>query len=104
MVESLHAWLTLERFDRREVDRRLRRYAAGDERWREGPSPEPCLTWRGIGPGRARAQSPLLMSQIPRDVSRLGARRLPFLGSDPRPVVGGFSDDKNRRRAEDEPA
>jgi hypothetical protein len=36
-VESLRAWLTFERFDRREVNRRLRLYAAGDERWREGP-------------------------------------------------------------------
>ncbi len=36
-VESVRAWLTLERFDRREVNRRLRLYAAGDERWREGP-------------------------------------------------------------------
>ncbi len=36
-VESVRAWLTLERFDRREVNRRLRLYAAGDGRWREGP-------------------------------------------------------------------
>ncbi len=34
-VEPLRAWLTLDRFDRREVNRRLRLYAAGDERWRE---------------------------------------------------------------------
>jgi len=36
VVESLRAWLTLDRFDRRGVNRRLRLYAAGDERWREG--------------------------------------------------------------------
>jgi hypothetical protein len=36
-VESLREWLTLERFDRREVNRRLRLYAAGDQRWRTGP-------------------------------------------------------------------
>ena len=36
-VESLRAWLTLDRFDRREVNRRLRLYAAADERWREEP-------------------------------------------------------------------
>jgi Plasmid pRiA4b ORF-3-like protein len=34
-VESLRAWLTLDHFDRRTVNRRLRLYAAGDERWRE---------------------------------------------------------------------
>jgi Plasmid pRiA4b ORF-3-like protein len=36
-VESLRAWLTLDRFDRRAVNRRLRQYAAGDEQWRRGP-------------------------------------------------------------------
>src|SRR4051794_2222464 len=36
-IESLRAWLTLDRFDRRAVNRRLRLYAAGDERWRRGP-------------------------------------------------------------------
>jgi hypothetical protein len=35
-VESLREWLTLDRFDRRGVNRRLRLYAASDERWREG--------------------------------------------------------------------
>jgi pRiA4b ORF-3-like protein len=35
-VESLRAWLTLDHFDRREVNRRLRLYATGDER-RRGP-------------------------------------------------------------------
>jgi hypothetical protein len=34
VIESLRAWLTLDRFDRRAVNRRLRLYAAGDERWR----------------------------------------------------------------------
>jgi hypothetical protein len=36
--EELHAfqyWLNVNRFDRRAVNRRLRWYAAGDERWRE---------------------------------------------------------------------
>jgi hypothetical protein len=37
VVESLRAWLTLDRFDRRAVNRRLRLYAAGDARWREEP-------------------------------------------------------------------
>lgn len=37
VVDSLHAWLTLDRFDRRAVNRRLRLYAAGDARWREEP-------------------------------------------------------------------
>jgi hypothetical protein len=37
VIESLRAWLTLDRFDRREVNRRLRLYSAGDERWRRGP-------------------------------------------------------------------
>jgi hypothetical protein len=36
-VESLSEWLTPDRFDRREVNRRLRLYAAGDERRREEP-------------------------------------------------------------------
>jgi hypothetical protein len=36
-VESLREWLALDRFDRRGVNRRLRLYAAGDARWREGP-------------------------------------------------------------------
>jgi hypothetical protein len=34
VIESLRAWLTLDQFDRRAVNRRLRMYAAGDERWR----------------------------------------------------------------------
>jgi hypothetical protein len=34
VIESLRAWLTLDRFDRRAVNSRLRLYAAGDERWR----------------------------------------------------------------------
>jgi hypothetical protein len=37
VIDSLRAWLTLDRFDRRAVNRRLRLYAAGDERWRRGP-------------------------------------------------------------------
>lgn len=37
VVEALRAWLTLDRFDRRAVNRRLRLYAAGDARWRVGP-------------------------------------------------------------------
>ena len=37
VIESLRAWLTLDRFDRRAVNRRLRLYAAGDERWRREP-------------------------------------------------------------------
>jgi hypothetical protein len=37
VIESLRAWLALDRFDRRGVNRRLRMYAAGDERWRHGP-------------------------------------------------------------------
>jgi hypothetical protein len=36
-VESLREWLALERFDCRGVNRRLRLYAEGDARWREGP-------------------------------------------------------------------
>jgi Plasmid pRiA4b ORF-3-like protein len=36
-VESVREWFTLDRFDRREVNRRLQLYAAGDERWREEP-------------------------------------------------------------------
>jgi hypothetical protein len=36
-VESGREWLTLERFDRRKVNRRLRLYAVGNERWREEP-------------------------------------------------------------------
>jgi hypothetical protein len=35
-IEDLHEWLTLDRFDRRLVNSRLRQYAAGDERWRQG--------------------------------------------------------------------
>jgi len=34
-VESEREWLTLDRFDRRAVNRRLRLDAAGDERWRQ---------------------------------------------------------------------
>jgi hypothetical protein len=37
VIESLRAWLALDRFDRRAVNRRLRTYAAGDGRWRRGP-------------------------------------------------------------------
>jgi hypothetical protein len=37
VIESLRAWLTLDRFDRRAVNRRLRLYAAGDGRWRREP-------------------------------------------------------------------
>jgi Plasmid pRiA4b ORF-3-like protein len=33
-IESLREWLALDRFDRRQVNRRLRLYAAGDESWR----------------------------------------------------------------------
>jgi hypothetical protein len=40
-VESLREWLALDRFDRRAVNRRLRLYAEGDERWREEPSAHP---------------------------------------------------------------
>ncbi len=36
-IESLREWLTLNRFDRRLVNSRLRQYAAGDERWQQGP-------------------------------------------------------------------
>ena len=36
-VESLREWLTLERFDRRKVNYRLKLYAAGDERWQAEP-------------------------------------------------------------------
>ena len=36
-VDSLREWLALDRFDRRAVNRRLRLYATGDARWREGP-------------------------------------------------------------------
>jgi hypothetical protein len=35
-IESVRAWLTLDRFDRRQVNSRLRQYAAGDEQWRRG--------------------------------------------------------------------
>src|SRR3954451_4158969 len=34
VIESLRAWLTLDQFDCRAVNCRLRLYAAGDERWR----------------------------------------------------------------------
>jgi hypothetical protein len=37
VIESLRAWLTLDRFDRRRVNRRLRQYTAADERWRQEP-------------------------------------------------------------------
>jgi hypothetical protein len=37
VIESLRAWLALDQFNRRAVNRRLRLYAAGDERWRRGP-------------------------------------------------------------------
>jgi hypothetical protein len=37
VIESLRAWLTLDQFDRRAVNRRLRLYAAGDARWRREP-------------------------------------------------------------------
>jgi hypothetical protein len=37
VIESLRAWLTLDQFDRRAVNRRLRLYAAGDVRWRREP-------------------------------------------------------------------
>ena len=37
VIESLRAWLTLDQFDRRAVNRRLRLYAAGDGRWRREP-------------------------------------------------------------------
>lgn len=37
VIESLRAWLTLDRLDRRAINRRLRLYAAGDERWRREP-------------------------------------------------------------------
>jgi hypothetical protein len=33
-IESLREWLAPDRFDRRQVNRRLRQYAAGDESWR----------------------------------------------------------------------
>ena len=33
-IASLREWLALDRFDRRQVNRRLRLYAAGDESWR----------------------------------------------------------------------
>jgi hypothetical protein len=33
-IESLREWLALDRFDRRAVNRRLRLFASGDERWR----------------------------------------------------------------------
>jgi hypothetical protein len=33
-LEPLQAWLALERFDRRQVNRRLTLYALGDEAWR----------------------------------------------------------------------
>ena len=37
VIESLRAWITLDRLDRRAINRRLRLYAAGDERWRREP-------------------------------------------------------------------
>src|SRR3954468_19998094 len=37
VIESLRGWLTLDRFDRRTINRRLRLYAAGGERWRREP-------------------------------------------------------------------
>jgi hypothetical protein len=37
VIESPRAWLTLDRLDRRAIDRRLRQYAAGDGRWRREP-------------------------------------------------------------------
>jgi len=33
-LEPLQAWLELEHFDRRQVNRRLKLYALGDEAWR----------------------------------------------------------------------
>lgn len=32
-IRSLLDWLTLDQFDRRKVNRRLRQYALGDEEW-----------------------------------------------------------------------
>ena len=49
-IESLREWLTLDRFDRRAVNRRLRLYAAGDERWRGAVTVSPDQ----LGPPRAR--------------------------------------------------
>jgi hypothetical protein len=37
VIASLRDWLTQDRFDRRRVNRRLRLYAAGDERWWREP-------------------------------------------------------------------
>jgi hypothetical protein len=37
VIESLRVWLTLDRFDRHAVNRRLQLYAAGDVRWRREP-------------------------------------------------------------------
>jgi hypothetical protein len=36
-IEALHEWLALDRFDRHLVNSRLRQFAAGDERWQQGP-------------------------------------------------------------------
>jgi len=33
-LATLKEWLLLDKFDRREVNRRLRQYAAGDDEWR----------------------------------------------------------------------
>lgn len=33
-IPALQTWLTLDRFDRRKVNRRLRQYALGDAEWR----------------------------------------------------------------------
>ena len=32
-IQPLLEWLTLDRFDRRQVNRRLKQYALGDEKW-----------------------------------------------------------------------
>jgi len=33
-LATMKEWLLLDKFDRREVNRRLRQYAAGDDEWR----------------------------------------------------------------------
>ena len=33
-IATMKEWLLLDKFDRRQVNRRLRQYAAGDDEWR----------------------------------------------------------------------
>lgn len=43
-IEDLHEWLTLNRFDRRTVNDRLKRYAKNDEAWKKGDCHEDSNT------------------------------------------------------------